>query len=122
MGKRSSVAEMEQGNHEQTFRHTGILRHKLQLKHALMQRQETEMALKYRRLEVLSQLVSVKIVQFHRHEQLADSTTFGVTMECLKTVEKKLQGSSTAVNRHVEELKRMIVDLRDKRDQLTAKV
>lgn len=113
---------MEQGNHTNTCPHTGILRRKLELKHALMQRHETEMALKYRRLEVLSQLVSVKIVQFHRHEQLADSTKFEVKMESLKTVENTLQGTSTAVNRHIEELKSIIVDLRDKRDQWIAKV
>lgn len=89
---------------------------------ALLHRQETEVALKYRRLEILAQLVSVKIVTLHRHEQLADSTTLEHKVERLKGVEKALQSSSSVVETQIKDLKGVNADLRDQRDRSIAKV
>lgn len=80
------------------------------------------MALKYRRLEILAQLVSVKIVTLHRHEQLADSTTLEHKVERLKGVEKALQSSSSVVETQIKDLKGVNADLRDQRDRSIAKV
>ena len=100
----------------------GTFNKKVQLRHAYVQRQETELALKYRRLEILSRLVSIKIVTLHRQEQLAQSTTIEHRLERLQSVEKSLHSSGAVVQGQLKQLQVMQRDLKSKRDQIIAQV
>eukprot|EP00892_Ulva_mutabilis_P003498 jgi/Ulvmu1/151/UM001_0155.1 len=95
---------------------------KLQLISACMQRQETEMVLQYRRLELLSQLVSIKIVKFQRQEQMNDTSVIERRLESVQTIEKSLESAGRAAQGQIEHLHRLQQDLTSTRNEMIAKV
>lgn len=95
---------------------------KAQLMHAYVLRQETELALKYRRLEILSQAVSIKIVNLHRHEQMTDGSDVEHRLMSLQNVETALHSSHLAAEEQIKQLKRLQADLNRARNEMIAKV